>query len=160
MQNAMNKKTIVAIVVLAVAVVGLTAYWQFFSGSGTPQPAQVINSLEPAAEPRIITALHQFSKGKHIIAGEVELPTPCHISNQNVTFTSVDPEIIKIDFVTTAKDESLCAQVLTSTRYKINIPASEGATFTATWNGEPATLNLVPVSAGESLENFDVFIKG
>lgn len=157
----MNKKTLGIVVVLAVAVVGLTAYWQFFGGSSSRQPAQVIDSLQqPTAEPRIITALHQFSKGKHTIAGEVELPTPCHILNQNVTFTSVDPEVINIDFVTTAKDESLCAQVLTSTRYKIDFVSSENAQITATWNGEPATLNLVPVGEGESLDNFDVFIKG
>lgn len=158
----MNKRNIIVVVVLAILVIGLTVYWQFFAGSfGVKQSAQVINSQQTAPEEaRIITALHQYSKGKHTIAGEVELPTPCHVLNQNVTFKSIDPEIINIDFVTTTKDENLCAQVLTSTRYKIDFVASETASVTATWNGAPAVLNLVPVAAGESLDSFDVFIKG
>ncbi len=156
----MNKKTVVSIVVLVVLIIALTVYWQFFSPNKIGnQPAQVINS-QNQEEAKIITALHQFSKGKHIIAGEVELPTPCHILTQNVSITGLDPEHINIDFITTTEDASLCAQVLTSTRYKIDFVASEQAVITATWNGQPAQLNLVPVAEGESLENFDVFIKG
>jgi hypothetical protein len=155
----MNKKTAILIGALVVIVVGLTAFWQFYGPkSSSNQPAQVINSQNQGEE-RIITALHQFSKGKHIIAGEVDLPTPCHVINQNVTYTSVNPDKINIDYITSTKDE-LCAQVLTATRYKINFPASENVEITATWNGAPAQLNLVPVGADENLENFEVFIKG
>lgn len=163
-QNNSNKKTIVSIVVLLILIIALTLFWQFHGFQFGRQSAQVINSqqqTENQPEAEIITALHQFSKGKHTVAGEVTLPTPCHILNQDVSINSgVTPEQINIAFVTTTKDETLCAQVLTSTRYKIDFVAAENAVITATWNGAPAQLNLVPVAPGESLENFDVFIKG
>jgi uncharacterized membrane protein YqiK len=165
--NNSNKKPIVLIVVLVVLFVLATLFVQFFAKDmfGRKQSAQVINSQNQApdeSERQIITALHQFSKGRHTIAGEVNVPTPCHVLNQDVSINSAtSPEQINIAFSTTAKDdESLCAQVLTSTRYKIDFVALENAVITATWNGAPAQLNLVPVAAGESLENFDVFIKG
>lgn len=166
MNNTSNtsKKIIVSIIVLVILIIGLTLYWQFLgpNSAAKKQAAQVINSQQEEQEQKeLITALHQFANGRHTIAGEVNLPTPCHILNQNVTVTSAAiPEHINIDYVTTSKDESLCAQVLTSTRYKIDFIASEQAVITATWNGKPADLNLIPVAAGESLDNFDVFIKG
>ena len=161
----MNKRAIAVVGVLAVLVIGLTVYWQFFGSrpDGINQSAQVIDSQNQGSDEdaQIITALHQFSNGRHTIAGEVDLPTPCHMLNQEVSVSGTAPnELITIAFVTTSQDQTLCAQVLKSTRYKIDFMASETAQIRATWNGVPAILNLVPVSSEESLDSFEVFIKG
>ncbi len=91
--NNSNKKTIVSIVVLVILVIALTIFWQFYGSGkfGRNQSAQVINSqgqTENQPEPEMITALHQFSNGKHTIAGELNVPTPCHILNQDVSINS------------------------------------------------------------------------
>ena len=156
----MNKKTIVIVVILAVLVIGLTLYWQFFgSNSVKNQGAQVINSQQNQEDTVIVTGVHQFKGGRHIIAGEVDLPTPCHVLNHTVIVAESFPEQVTIAFETETDGSDLCAQMITSSRYKVEFSASENAVMKATWNGAPAQLNLIPAATGEDLNNFDVFIK-
>lgn len=157
------RNTIITIVVLIIIILGFTLYWQFW-GSGqdaSNQAAQVINSQTPdQTEKVIVTGMHQFSNGRHIIAGEVDLPTPCHLLNHEVIVAESFPEQVTINFSTAITDAVICAQVITSSRYKIEFDASENAGIKATWNGVPAQLNLIPVGPGEDLNQFDIFIKG
>ena|SRR3989344_5591656 len=114
-------------------------------------------SSEPAHE--TITAKHQFKDGKHIIAGDVNMPTPCHILTTSAQVAESFPEQVTIQFVSRTSGEA-CAQVITPARFKVEFTASENATIKATWNGAPVSLNLIPALPTDDLDNFELFIKG
>lgn len=156
----MNRNLIIAIVVIVLIILGVTLYWQF-SGTGSfdNQTGNVIDS-QNQQETRLMTALHQFRNGRHIVAGEVDLPTPCHDLNYETVVTQTSPQQVMINFTTNSNNADVCAQVLTAARYKVEFQAAENAVIQATWNGGPVQLNLVPVPAGDDLNDFEVFIKG
>lgn len=156
----MNRNLIIAIVIIVLTIIGFTLYWQFLgSGSFNKQSASVIDS-QNQAEIRLMTALHQFGNGRHIVAGEVDLPTPCHVLNYDAVVSQTNPQQVMINFTTTSNDADVCAQVITTARYKVEFQAEENAIIRATWNGGPVQLNLLPVPAGDNLNDFDIFIKG
>lgn len=156
-----NKKFIIVALVVLVLIIGGTLGWQYYEKVKTSSNAGSVNGQNTVSEEPIqtITAKHQFKNGKHIIAGEVNLPTPCHLLVWNVRVEKSLPEQVTTAFNSSSQADT-CAQVITSARFKIEFNASENAIIRASWNDKPTTLNLVPVSAGENIENFEVFIKG
>lgn len=102
-----------------------------------------------------ITAKHQYKNGAHTIAGEVNMPTPCYILN--VSSRNVNGEVI-IDFVSETNGD-VCAQVVTTERFKVDFNAGENVVIKATWNGQPVELNLIPAGADKDLTNFEIFVK-
>lgn len=159
----MNKRAGIAIVAIVLVIIGFTVYWQFFRDK-SDQAA--INNTPPVTQndnvpdAKLITALHQYKNGKHIVAGQVDLPTPCHVLGQNESITNTTPRQVTIAFTSTSDDADICAQVITSARFKSEFSAPEDAIIKATWNGGPVQLNLVPAGPNDDLENFDIFIKG
>lgn len=164
-KNIPEKKiAIVAGIIALVFVVGGVLYWQTISPfSAKNQTASVIGSqlAQSVTEPvhETITAKHQYKNGGHIVAGEVNMPTPCHILTTNVRVAESFPEQVTIDFVSTTNAE-ICAQVVTPARFRVNFKASGQAVIKATWNGEPVVLNLIQVSADENLDDFQIYMKG
>ncbi|PIR38006.1 MAG: hypothetical protein COV34_02875 [Candidatus Zambryskibacteria bacterium CG10_big_fil_rev_8_21_14_0_10_42_12] len=155
----MNKATITTIIV----IMGLLLLgWLLFWRNGGPEVPVVEENDDTQIEDSgvLITAKHEFSDGTHVVAGEVNLPTPCHILNVNPVVTrGTDPDQVIIEFEVTTQAEA-CAQVITPTRFKVDFEAEKDAEITATWNGMRADLNLIPVAEGESLDDFEIFIKG
>ena len=154
-------KTIIIIIVIALAV--LVAGW-FFTREGALEPGEgfiVDEEIDDALDlpQQTITAKHQFADGKHIVAGEIELPTPCHILGSSVQIAESFPEQVFINLTSSTQAE-MCAQVITPARFKVEFEASEEARIKMTLNGEPVTLNLIDADPGEDLENFELFIKG
>ncbi len=159
----MNNRTGIAILVIVLVIIlGFTLYWQF----GRSQKASVIESQPQTTtqnvpqDTQLITALHQYKNGKHIVAGQVDLPTPCHILSKNVSMTDTTPKQVTIAFTSTSNDADVCAQVITPARFKVEFMAPEDAVISATWNGVPVRLNLVPAGPDQNLENFEIYIKG
>lgn len=158
-KTAITTTTILIILVIAGAFYYLAPdsvrFWD-------DQTAAVIDSGDDASNPsphEAITAKHQFKSGKHIIAGEVNLPTPCHILTTTTQIAESFPEQVTINF--TSKDSGeVCTQVITPNRFKIEFEASENAVIKARWNGQPVELNLIPAGANEDLSNFEIYIKG
>ena len=105
-----------------------------------------------------ITAKHEYADGTHVIAGEVGLPTPCHLLETRSIVTKGGQAVV-LEFIASTQAEA-CAQVITPSRFKIELDADEDAVFSATWNGDRAELNLIPVAEGETLDEFEIFIKG
>jgi len=130
--------TLVVIIVLIIAGLG----WAWWANRGdlddSTDTATSTGDLIDSGQ--LITAKHQFIDGRHIVAGEIDLPTPCHLLNTQVQVAKSLPEQVTINFSATS--------------------TGEDASIKATWNGQKATLNLVPVAPGESIEDFEVFIKG
>ena len=156
----MSKTVIIVIVVLI--VLGAFYFWapdswKWWQKTTTEKTnGDVLGTVSPHER---ITAKHQFKNGTHIIAGETNLPTPCHILNTTARVAESFPEQVTIDFTSTSSGE-ICAQVITVNRFKIEFQASENAMIKATWNGQPVELNLIPSGATEDLTNFEIFIKG
>ena len=106
-----------------------------------------------------ITAKHQYKDGMHIIAGETDMPTPCHILDWDTIVAESFPEQVTINFSLTTMADA-CTQVITPTRFKVEFTASEEASIVATLNGEEIVLNLIEANPDEDLDNFELFIKG
>ena len=106
-----------------------------------------------------ITAKHQFSEGTHIIAGEIEVPTPCHLLETEVIIRESFPEQVTVQFEVSTLAEA-CVQVITPARFKVEFNVSENARISGTLNGKPVILNLIEVDSDEDLDEFELFIKG
>ena len=155
---------IVGIIIVIAALFGVNMYLTRTNTATTTPPVETPSQDE--GRPDItITAKHQFEGGHHIIAGEVDLPTPCHILDWNVIRRAQDneaetlPPKVTIAFTATTQADT-CAQVITPARFKIEFDADENVAIDATMNGKPAVLNLIPADPGEDLNNFEIYIKG
>ncbi len=125
------------------------------SWENTPaQPEEV-----PVTSRTVITAKHAYRNGVHTIAGEVPLPTPCHLlASESVV--SPDKKQVVLRLTSSVKEGEMCAQVITNARFKLTAKASEQASIIATLNGQQVTLNLIEAGPNEDLDNFELYIKG
>lgn len=106
-----------------------------------------------------VDAKHYIVGGVHTFAGIIDMPSPCHLLEASTKVLESMPEQIVIDFTVINNAES-CAQVITPQRFKVSASASPNAVVTATWEGVPIELNLIPAAPGESPDEFELFIKG
>ena len=132
--------------------------------ANTAEVASTTNWVNTPAQPvitdrTVITAKHAYQGGKHIIAGEVPLPTPCALLATSAT-VSGDKKAVVIQLVANIKTLESCAQVITPARFKVTIAANKDAKLSATYNGQPVTLNLIEAGPNENLDNFELYIKG
>lgn len=107
----------------------------------------------------VVSAKHAYQNGKHIIAGEVPLPTPCHML-EATGVASADKKQVFITLVSSIKTDQTCAQVITPARFKVSIAANKDAKISATLNGQEIILNLIEAGQNENLDNFELYIKG
>lgn len=107
----------------------------------------------------IVTAKHAYENGKHVIAGEIPLPTPCHILESSAT-ASGDKKQVLVTLVSSIKTGDACAQVITPARFKVTVAAGKDAKMLGTLNGQEITLNLIEATPGENLDDFELYIKG
>ena len=106
----------------------------------------------------VITAKHAYQSGTHIVAGEVPLPTPCHLIEANGS-ASEDKKTVLLEIASSIKTDEMCAQVITPARFKVIVKAVQSAEITATLNGQAVTLNLIEAGPDEDLDNFELYIK-
>lgn len=155
-----NKVVIYIIVVLVLAIVMFLSFRSIDEKADDYERGQIQDEVVVEEPSIIITAKHSFSDGVHIVAGEVEMPTPCDLLESEVVVMESFPEQVLINFKTINQSEGLCAQVITPARFKVEFSASEGASISATLNGERVILNLIEAREGEDLDDFEIFIKG
>lgn len=160
----MQQKTIViSIALFIVIVVGMFAFAYLKKNEVAKTPTADTQTETKTATPydsiTSITAKHFFENGTHTLAGEISMPTPCDLLESNARVMESMPEQVVVDFtvINTAKT---CAQQVTPQRFKVEVKASENATFSATFMGRKVELNLVPAAAGESPDDFELFVKG
>lgn len=141
----------------------LGGLWFYF---GFSDESSEVVSEEPIVEvdsfvPQIVTAKHQFKNGKHIVAGEVEMPNPCYLLETDAVVEVREPYADRATLrFTSSQGDDLCAQVITPIRFKESFGAQEEAEISATWNGKPVKLNLIEVGSNEDLDSFELYIKG
>ena len=121
-------------------------------------PAEV-SSTSPITAKTVVTAKHAYRNGTHIVAGEIPLPTPCHIL-ESAGSASSDKSHVFIELTSSVKTGDVCAAVITPARFKVSVKANKNATISATLNGKEVILNLIEAGPNENLDNFELYIKG
>ncbi|MEX2369023.1 MAG: hypothetical protein WD552_01355 [Candidatus Paceibacterota bacterium] len=159
----MSKQLLITIgIIVAIVVVG-GVLLSTGDRNGSSSDVSGSSTSSDAFVPDLIDAAHQYntSENLHIVAGEVSVPTPCHVLDTDVTVAESFPEQVSINFSTRVEDsEQMCAQVITQRRFKVTFSASEQAMISATFNGQDVELNLREVGEDENLEEFEVYTKG
>lgn len=159
----MNKSSIILIVILFILViVGMFMFSSFKNEEiQNTNPEENIEPNEQAEvpTPKRIDAKHFYIDSKHTFVGEMVMPTPCDLLDVSAVVMESYPEQVRLDFKVVNTSEN-CAQVLTNQRFSVEAIASEEAKITATFNDEPAELNLIPAGTGETPEEFEIYIKG
>lgn len=159
----MSQKSIILIVVLfALLVVGMFMYAHLKSSelkTVEVTPPQDETEAVPYPEITRIDAKHFFVDGKHTLVGEVVFPTPCDLLNTDSIVRESYPEQVALDFSVINNSDS-CVEIPTAQRFKIDVMASENATFSAKFMSRDIELNLIPAGEGEFPDDFEIFIKG
>lgn len=106
-----------------------------------------------------ITAKHAYQNGTHVVAGEVPLPTTCHILDASGAVSS-DKKQVLLTLISSIKTGETCPDNITPARFKVSIKALKTAKITATLNGQEIILNLIEAGPDENLDNFELYIKG
>lgn len=158
MNNRLPTGAVAALVVLIALAIGIFGYTYFFKSQPAVDGVATTTDTVPAEE-MTIQALHQYASSTHTVAGQANVPTPCHRLIVEPSFVNGSTSEVVLRFSATTTDD-VCAQVITPARFKTSFEGPENATITATWNGAPAKLNLIPVQEGESLDNFEEYFKG
>lgn len=159
----MSTKAIVLSIVLFVIIVsGMFGFAYLKKAEITPietnQPP-VATSTENQYGITRIEATHFFIDGVHTIVGEISLPTPCDLLVTDALVAESMPEQVTFAF-SIINNSEMCAQVVTTQRFKVSAQASSAASLSATFMGLPVELNLKEAAPGETPEDFEEFIKG
>jgi hypothetical protein len=157
MNYRINSKA-VALVLLLVAVAIALFAWTLVSAPTEVQKDGLQSATTTAQDAtRLLTAKHQYRGGVHTIAGQVDLPTPCHKLVVEPFFTEPEKKV-ELRFSTTVGEES-CATVVTPTPFKVTFEAPETININAVWDGAPVRLNLLPVGPDSSIDDGG-YVKG
>jgi hypothetical protein len=97
-----------------------------------------------------ITARVLNESGSYTIAGEAQIPSPCHDLEVKADTTDKDDVVINFDLIV-PDEEEMCAQVVSSKEFRVTFRADEDADIRGIYTGSPVTLNLIPVESGEEL---------
>lgn len=104
---------------------------------------------------KTIDIKHQYKEGKHIFAGVIEVPTPCH--KVNATITPGDIAELNLDIVDSGE---ICAQVITDANFYVEYEGKQDQLFIGKLNGEPINLNKFEVDADLDINSINIFNKG
>lgn len=160
----MNRQLVIGIVAVFVVIIAgmfIYAYVAKERLNTTENEGQTPTENETTPYDYItrIDGKHFFIDGTHSVVGEIMMPTPCDLLEGDATVAESSPEQVTLNF-NVINNADTCAQVQTSQRFRIDFEASEQAVITARFMGRNVELNLVPPAAGETPDDFELFIKG
>jgi hypothetical protein len=158
MNYRINTKAVSLVVMLILVAVGLFVYTLVTAPTSDEVKNDVTQATSEENEIKLITAKHQYIDGVHTIVGKSELPTPCHRLVTEPFFLDSGTNEVEIRFNTLLEGEA-CPNEIFEVPFRVTFEGKEGISISATWNGSPARLNLVPVQQGETLED-ELYIKG
>lgn len=159
----MDQKTIIAIIIFfALIVLGMFGYTYLKQTEIQDTVPEEVAEPEPEVAYASITRIdgtHYFIDGVHTVVGELLMPTPCDLVETSATVTPGAPDLVTLQFEV-INNADMCAQVLTPQRFMVSAEAGADAAFRAVFVGRDVELNLIPAPAGETPEDFELFIKG
>ena len=159
----MNQRAVfLAGTIFVLIVIGLFVFAYF-----AVQKQKISEVVTPAVErredrtdPVRITGLHVFKDGTHSVLGELQVSNTCTLVNAETATGATSPGTT-IVLTSIESTGSLCEQKTSSQRFLVSFKGPEDATITATFNGNPAILNLVEGDPSKALKIDDeFFIKG
>lgn len=145
----MGKKITIILALLVILVLAVFIDSKFGSKKQI-QEEQPVQEEEEFATPLVVK--HQYKDGKHIFMGDIETPTPCYELE-----TSVDGLSVNINSKQTSE---VCAEVIDTKTFRVEIEAPENAEFKFYVNGELRRLNSFDLAPNVDIEQFELFIKG
>ncbi|MFA7193300.1 MAG: hypothetical protein WC087_00050 [Candidatus Paceibacterota bacterium] len=104
---------------------------------------------------KTVDVKHQYKDGKHIFAGVVQIPTPCHQLSAAIT----PGDIAELNFEI-VDSGGICAQVITDANFYVEYEGKEDQLFVGKLNGEPVNLNKFEVDADLDINAVNIFNKG
>jgi hypothetical protein len=151
-----NTYIVGAVLVLALSGFLFVLLRTYMVGGETPPP--VVEVPEDRTIPALITAKHAYQNGEHILAGEINLPTPCHLLEHTVT---VMPDGSRATIAFTRRFAGGdCPGGEKPARFLVKFPGNPDTVIRATVDGKDVPLSLIPALPGENLEDTEVFLKG
>lgn len=160
------KRTIVLSAVLFFLIIGGMFVFAFIYKQAAVEEAIVdipasedIQAETPYSDIKRITAKHFYIDGVHTLVGEISMPTPCDLLDTKTTVTKANLEQVNINF-SVVNNSQACAQVITQARFKAEAEAGGEVMFHAHFQGRDVELNIIPAAAGETPDDFELFIKG
>lgn len=106
----------------------------------------------------VVQVKHQYADGTHTYVGSIDLPSACYSLESNSAMTGETAATINL--TTTMSAEEVCAQVVTTRDFRVQIDGPENLTVSGMLNGRPVELNLFEVPADEDIDEFEINIKG
>lgn len=136
------KKGIIAVAIII--ILGIVVYALAKNEAYAPED-DIIDDDTSTFAPAEVSGAHYFSDGVHVIAGSIDLPSPCYNLETDVRVAESFPEQVTVAFTSDVDEDLMCAQVITPTDYYVEVEASEEARFNAEFNGERVDLLLSDV---------------
>ena len=138
MENNNKKSTAIIIAIIVIILIGAGFYFSYKKSgvqTGTTEDQIPLkNGSSSSYEITAINARHQYKNGKHIYAGVIDLPTPCH--SVSVVATPSGTNKYTLQFTTKTTDE-VCAQVITPRPFRVEFAAPKNITVDATLTASP-----------------------
>jgi flagellar basal body-associated protein FliL len=161
MENDNKKSMAIIIAIIVIILIGAGFYFSYKkSGVQTTTTEDQIPLKDGSSSSYEITAInarHQYKNGKHIYAGVIDLPTPCH--SVSVAAKASGTNKYTLEFTTKTTDE-ICAQVITPRPFRVEFTAPKNITVDATLDGKLVTLNILEVKEGEDIDKINFNDKG
>jgi len=161
MENNNKKSMAIIIAIIVIILIGAGFYFSYKkSGVQTTTTEDQIPLKDGSSSSYEITAInarHQYKNGKHIYAGVIDLPTPCH--SVSVVAKASGTNKYTLEFTTKTTDE-ICAQVITPRPFRVEFTAPKNITVDATLDGKLITLNVLEVKEGEDIDKINFNDKG
>lgn len=153
MESNSKKTTAIVIAIIIIVLIAGGFYMSYKKGGvKTPATDEIIPVEDGTAgkyEITFINAKHQYKNGKHIYAGMINLPSPCH--TVDVKAVPAGAGKYTLEFTTKTSDET-CAQVITPRTFRIEFTAPKVITVDATLDGKAVTFNVIEVAEGEDID--------
>jgi len=160
MENNNKKTTAIIIAIIVIILIGAGFYFSSKkSGVQTTTEDQIPLKDGSSSSYKItsINARHQYKNGKHIYAGVIDLPTPCH--SVSIEAVSSGAGKYTLEFTTKTTDE-ICAQVITPRPFRVEFTAVKNIIVDATLDGEFVTFNVLEVKESEDIDKVQFNDKG
>lgn len=158
MNYRINTKVVSLVVMLVLVAAVLFVYTLVSAPTGEKIVFDETNTTQSNKVEKVLTAKHQFQDGLHTIVGSADVPTRCHRLVAETFFTSEDLSSVEVRFSTFMEGEA-CPNEFFEVPFRVSFEAREDVVLQATWNGDIARLNLIPLQPGEVLED-EIYIKG
>ena len=108
--------------------------------------------------PALISAKHAYVNGEHVLVGDINLPTQCHLLEHTVTILP-DESRATIAF-TRSFTGGDCPGGEKPTRFLVKFKGKPDTQIRATVDGREVPLSLIEALPDENIENTEIFLKG